>query len=158
MCLTLPSEVKVDKPLVCYKTVEKCDDGGYRSPYRYTTIGKDTIRGKKPYRARRTKNDNVWGNSKNGGYIHAYADLKSAAAGEYFDFFKRMKNEYKEYDTYVTPEVWECEIPVSDEKNYCFRGAFDDNLNVHAVCSREIVFRRKMEENELLAAYESKKR
>lgn len=157
MCLTLASEVKVDKPLVCYKTVEKCDNGGYRSPYRYTTIGKDVIGGKNPYRARRTKNDNVGGNSKNSGYIHAYADLKSAA-GEYFGFFKRIKNALKEYGTYVTPEVWECEIPVSDEKNYCFQGVFDYDFDVHAVCSREIVFRRKMEENELLAAYESKKR
>ena len=173
MCITHAKPKKVDCPTTVYKAMVKrticygdnTEICSYATPYFEQHIEKEIVENGGTMEAKSPKYVPTIAEQAKGigpGYIHAYSDLGSAAS-ELFVFFRshidKVWDNYYELEDFkigtvkIETEIWECEVPASEEENYCWEGLFDGNEDISSLCARRMKFVRKVEEDELNNAY-----
>lgn len=173
MCITHAKPKKVDSPIKVYKAILKKNiyyfDGTetyyYHTPFYNVYLNKEVIENGGTVEARNPEHvpsyDDIVRFGIGQGYVHAYSDIETAAS-ELFTFFRShidrgMQKLYVDESGYtfssLKTEIWECEVPVSEDENYCWEGLFDGNEDIGSLCARRMKFVRKVEEDELNNAY-----
>jgi hypothetical protein len=140
MCLRKPeTPVRADKDIICYKLLSRRvnSDGKeeWRTPYMFTPISEEQIKGKKPFQANGVFDTFIVSNTDDieGGAIHTYCFEYEAG----YDLFnlKVNDNDY-EYDYHL----FECIIP---KGTLFISGKYGDST-IDCYASKSIIIKKQI--------------
>lgn len=151
MCTRKAVRIDSSVPHTVYKAVMfNIRSKKYKTPYMETEIPLEAMEGKQVFSAwypevapyYRQDLDTMEAGM---GYVHAYADIRTAAREFAFYVGVVMKNwqDFGAAPEWI-PELWECETVADGDPDSCYSGIFDSDQNTQCIASRAVTFRRKI--------------